>query len=297
MPKMHLDELQIDVDVVRHLLASQFPRWSKTPISRVLSSGTDNAIFKLGDNMCVRLPRTSGAAATLEKEQIWLERIAHDLTLSIPCPLGIGVADSVFPWVWSVYEWLEGEEATRYNLSNLEKEASQLGRFVTSLQRLNTIGGPVPGDPNGWRGAPLQRWDLVTRECISSLGNIIDGANTLRVWEVALDADLWLKPPVWVHGDLHSGNLLNTGGILSSVIDFGCLGIGDPCYDLLPAWELFHGRSRQVYRETIQADEATWLRGRGRAVSWAVIALPYYWDTNPSLVDRASRVLNQILTS
>ncbi len=294
---MHRDEREIDVEIVRRLLASQFPVWSGLPIRPVPSAGTDNAIFRLGDNMCVRLPRISGAALTLVKEQMWLNRIAPVLSLPIPIPLGRGVADSMFPWVWSVYQWLEGEEATSHNLSNLEQSAVDLGQFVCSLQEIDPKGGPEAGDQNGWRGAPLQHWDTVTRECISSLGDKIDGSAALRVWEAELAADPWQQPPVWVHGDLHSGNLLSARGSLSAVIDFGCLGIGDPCCDLLPAWELFHGRSRDVYRETLKGDDATWVRGRGRAVSWAVIVLPYYWETNPGLVARASRVLSAVLTT
>ena len=55
--KMHADEVDTDVVVVLRLLATQFPRWAGLPLTPVPSGGTDNAIYRLGDDMAVRLPR------------------------------------------------------------------------------------------------------------------------------------------------------------------------------------------------------------------------------------------------
>ena len=105
---MHDDELAIDASLVRRLLASQFPDWAELPIERIEPTGTDNAIYRLGDDMVVRLPRVARTVATLEKERAWLPRLAPHLPLAVPVPLAEGKAAEGYPWVWSVYRWLEG---------------------------------------------------------------------------------------------------------------------------------------------------------------------------------------------
>ena len=54
---MHADEIELDDALVRALLVEQFPQWSDLPLARIPDSGTDSAIYRLGDDMGVRLPR------------------------------------------------------------------------------------------------------------------------------------------------------------------------------------------------------------------------------------------------
>jgi aminoglycoside phosphotransferase (APT) family kinase protein len=113
--------------------------------------------------------------------------------------------------------------------------------------------------------------------------------------EESLNAPAWDGEEVWVHGDLLPGNLLVADGRLSAVIDFGCLNVGDPACDLQPAWNVFAGDSRARYRAELQADDASWLHGRGWTLYQAVSALPYYWDSNPGMIRQASHALAQVL--
>jgi aminoglycoside phosphotransferase (APT) family kinase protein len=293
--KMHADELEIDAALVHRLLAAQFPQWSELPIVRVPSAGTDNAIYRLGDELAVRLPRRPNAAASLSKEQQWLPHLAPHLPLAVPVPLGSGKPAAGYPWRWSVCRWLLGVDFSREPIPDLHRAATDLARFVTALQRVEATNGPAPGAHNFGRGVPLALRDDATRTAIARLGDRIDTPSVTAAWEAALWAPAWTGPPVWIHGDLEPGNLLVEDGRLSAVIDFGGLGVGDPTCDLLPAWSLFAGESRDVFRAALGADAATWERGRGWALSTALIALPYYWDTNPVIVAMARHKIAEVL--
>jgi len=148
---------------------------------------------------------------------------------------------------------------------------------------------------NSFRGVPLASRDAPTRAAIASLDGMLDTAAVTAAWEAALQAPAWDGPPVWIHGDLSSGNLLVVQGRLSAVIDFGCLGVGDPACDLMIAWTLFSGESRDVFRAALSVEEATWARGRGWALSWALIFIPYYLDTNPVGIGEARRTIAEVL--
>lgn len=293
--RMHADELDIDAALVHQLIAAQFPQWSEHPLVPVPSAGTDNALLRLGSTMLVRLPRIHWAVEQVEKEQQWLPRLAPHLPLAIPHPLAMGMPGKGYPWRWSVYDWLEGENTAPDRLADLGQAARDLADFVHALHQIDTTGGPLPGPHNSSRGVPLIERDAAVRTALAALDGVLDIGAAAAAWEVALTAPVWEGPPVWIHGDLHAGNLLAQDGKLSAVIDWGCLGIGDPACDLLPAWTLFGGRSRDIYREALRVDDATWERGRGWALSMGLIALPYYRDTNPQLAAMAKEMVGEAL--
>jgi len=293
--KMHADEVQTDAALVRRLLAAQFPQWADLPIEPVESGGTDNAIYRLGEQMAVRLPRLERVTLQVEKEQRWLPVLAPLLPLAIPIPLGQGEPAEGYPLTWSVYPWPEGENATTDQLADPIEAARGLAEFVSALGRIDPDGGPAPGDHNFGRGIALARRDASTRKAIAESEGLVDLEAVTAAWEADLHAPAWDGPPVWVHGDLQPGNLLATDGRLSAVIDWGGLGIGDPAVDLLPAWNLFSGESREAFRAALGADGATWARGRGWALSTAITALPYYLDTNPAMVQMSRRVIDEVL--
>jgi aminoglycoside phosphotransferase (APT) family kinase protein len=197
-----------------------------------------------------------------------------------------------YPFEWSVYEWLPGENAND-TIADLDGAAADLAKFIRALQQVETAGAP-PRSP-GARGAPLAELDESVRESIEQLGTRIDSDAALRSWEESLHSPAWERKEVWVHGDLLPGNLLVVGGRLSAVIDWGSLNVGDPACDLQPAWNMFDGDSRNRFRAELGVDGATWLRGRGWALAQAVWALPYYWDTNPGMIRQASHALAQVL--
>ena len=290
--RMHADEVETDVSLVRRLLAAQFPRWAGLPIHLVASYGTDHDIYRLGEHLAARLPRIGWATNQAVKEAEWLPKLAPHLPLAIPVQLAMGHPAEGYPFDWSVYEWLPGENAN-IMIDDLEQAAVDLAGFVKALRRVDTRGA----HPRrvGSRGGPLAEGDEQVRRSIAQLGDRIDGDAALRSWEESLDAPEWGGQEVWVHGDLLPGNLLVVDGRLSAVIDWGGLNVGDPACDLQPAWNVFEGESRERYRTELEVDDASWLRGRGWALSQAVSALPYYWDTNPGMIRQASHALEQVL--
>lgn len=289
--KMHDDEVDIDESLVRRLLAAQFPQWAGLSIKRVASAGTDNAIFRLGDDKAVRLPRIPRATGQVEYDQRWLPRFAARLPLAVPEPLGHGSPAEGYAWTWGIYRWLDGQEATLDRLANPCAAAINLAEFVRALQRVDAADGPLATN----RGVPLADRDDCTRESIGQLHGEVDVDGVTAAWDEALAAPVWTGQPVWVHGDLAPGNLLVNHGRLTAVIDFACMAVGDPACDLQPAWNLLAGASRKTFRAALGVDQATWARGRGWALSVALLQLPYYLHTNPGLVANSRRVISEVL--
>ena len=289
---MHVDEIGTDTALVRRLLAGQFPQWADLTIDLVESYGTDHDIYRLGDDLAARLPRIGWATKQAAKEAEWLPKLAPHLPLAVPVQLASGHPAEGYPFTWSVYEWLPGENANGA-IEDLEQAAVDLAAFVRALRQVDANGAHPR--PTGSRGGPLGELNEGVRASIVQLGDRIDGAATVRSWEESLNAPAWDGEEVWVHGDLLPGNLLAVDGRLSAVIDFGCLNVGDPACDLQPAWNVFAGESRARYRAELEVDDASWLRGRGWALFQAVVALPYYWNTNPGMIRQASHALAEVL--
>lgn len=292
---MHSDEVEMDIFMVAGLLDAQFPQWAGLPLAPLESAGTDNAIYRLGQDMAVRLPLIPSAVSRLENEFRWLPQVAVHLPLVTPVPLAWGSPGCGYPFPWAVYSWIEGKNATIERLVDPGQTAVELAHFITTLQQIDPTGGPSPGVHNSWRGVPLAARDRQTRAAIAALDGRIDTQTATAAWEAALEAPVWSGPPVWIHGDLQSGNLLAEGGRLTAVIDFGCLGVGDPACDLAVAWNLFSAETRALFHTAVQVDEATWARGRGWALSIGLIALPYYRVTNPALAAIAQHAIEQVL--
>jgi aminoglycoside phosphotransferase (APT) family kinase protein len=291
---MHPGMHPIDDGLVRRLVAGQFPQWAGLAVERWPSGGTVNAMYRLGDDMVVRLPLVRGGAEDVSMEQEWLPRLAPHLPTRIPEVLGAGEPAQGYPWPWSVYRWLTGEHPEAGALSEPVLLAEDLAAFVAAMRSIT-----LPAAPQAHRGGPVASLDAETRAAIKELRGIpqedVDCEAAAAVWEEALRAPDWDRPPVWLHADLMPGNLLVDGGRLASVIDFGCTGRGDPACDLFPAWNLLPRDAREVFREALAVDDATWIRGRGRTLSQALIALPYYRRTNPAMAHNARHVIRAVL--
>ena len=294
--KMHADEVETDAALVRRLLAGQFPRWADLPVTPVASSGTDNMLYRLGADLCVRLPRRPSAVPQVKKEFRWLPRLSP-LPLAIPVPMGLGEPAEGYPWPWSVYAWIDGETATLDRIVDPARTAETLARFLVALQAIDATGGPPSGPQNHRRGVPLVQMDGRTRRAIGNLADEIDAATATAVWQAALAAPARTDPPVWVHGDIQSGNLLARAGRLVAVIDFGLLGVGDPACDLTAAWMWLSAETRPLFRAALGVDDATWMRGRGWALYAGVIALDYYRATNPVLSATCRRTIREVLAN
>ena len=394
---MHPDEVPTDVHLVRALITTQFPRWAGLPVSPVASSGTDNAMFRLGPSLVARLPRIPAAVDNVAREQRWLPHLAPHLPVAVPVPVAHGEPAHGYPFPWSVLRWLDGEnpspptatppedpltgpadplltpgnplpdpgnpfphsknplpdtgkplphsgnprpdsanprpdsgprtelgtnsatespadpraeprggspdfhstgghrqsEAARGRLSTGvdEELARGLAGFVAALRAVDPAGGPESG-----RGQALVTRDEPTRAALARLHGEIDVAGAARVWVDCLALGPGDAAPAWCHGDLSPGNVLVRDGRLRAVIDFGGIGVGDPTVDLVVAWNLLSPAGREVFRAELAVDDATWQRGRGWALSIALIQLPYYRTSNPALAANARRTISEALS-
>jgi aminoglycoside phosphotransferase (APT) family kinase protein len=295
VPKLHDDEVEIDSAVVERLLAEQFPRWAGLPVRVVERSGTDNVTFRVGDDLSVRLPRTSRNQGQVEMDLTWMPRLAPYVSLPIPEPLELGQPSEVYPFTWGVYRWLPGAPFAPESVDRTQA-AHDLAGFVRTLREVDTTGAPVPDDDPFSRGTPLAPRDEMFREALDELREHFDTERVLAAWEESLAADTWDGTPRWIHGDLMSGNLLVADGKLSAVIDFATARAADPAGDVLPAWWIFEGESRKAYREALEVDNATWLRARGWALSLVIIAIPYYMGRFPDTLPNGQASVADILT-
>jgi aminoglycoside phosphotransferase (APT) family kinase protein len=290
--KLHPDEADTDGSLVRRLLAAQFPQWADLPVELVDSAGTSNAMYRLGEDMVVRLPRMKGAADDVEREHHWLPRLAPALPVAVPVPLGIGRPGGGYPWPWSVYRWLDGECPRVGGAADEDGvPARDLAEFVAALRRIDPTGGP-----SSYRSEPLAERDAMTRAAIGQLRHLIDAEAATALWDAALRAPAWQAPAVWIHADLQPGNVLLAGGRLSAVIDFGCMGLGDPAVDLIAAWYLLTPDARGVFRAALDVDDAAWTRGRGWALSVALGELSYYRETYPEKAALGRHVIAEVLS-
>jgi aminoglycoside phosphotransferase (APT) family kinase protein len=281
--------------LVRRLLASQLPEWADLPLSRLLPAGSDNVIYRLGENMSVRLPRGQWAAGQAAKEQYWLPRLAPRLPLPIPVPLAVGKPAFGYRWDWSVSTWLPGETATVKGLADPHRTASELAEFLTALQHALPVESDAPNPHDEVTGVSLAKRDHATRAAIAALQDTFDARAMTAVWDAALRAPAWDRAAVWFHGDLHLGNLLVGGGHLSAVIDFAGFGAGDPACDMVIAWNLLSAETRPVFRAALQVDDATWTRAQGWALATGLNAYASYAATNPLVAVNTHRQISQVL--
>jgi aminoglycoside phosphotransferase (APT) family kinase protein len=268
--------VQIDIPLVRRLVAAQFPEWASLAVEPVESAGWDNTIFRLGSDLAARLPRRRIGAEQVRKEHQWLPLLAPQLPLAVPVPLGHGVPGEGYPWHWTVCPWLKGELAALTSVADMGRAAMSLARFIAALQAIDSAGGPV----HEFRGLSLAAHDHNTRALAGALQDSLDIGSVLTVWEAALAVPAWTGQPVWMHGDLHPANLLVDGHELSAAIDFGLLGVGDPACDLMVAWTYLSADSRHVFRNSLAVDDATWSRARGWALRFGLRAAAYSADNS-----------------
>jgi aminoglycoside phosphotransferase (APT) family kinase protein len=282
---MHAGELEIEETLVRRLLAEQFPRWAELPLGRVEPGGTVNAIFRLGDELAVRLPRVDGSTEPSSKELEWLPRLAPQLPVDVPVPVAQGRPADGYPWFWEIHRWVPGETVPVEELDAVQL-ARDLAAFVGALRAVDPAGAPAG------RGISLADRDRELRHWLRRVGDPRVSAE----WQRALAAPPWEGPPVWHHGDLDARNWLVRRGRLCGVVDWGSTGVGDPACDVMVAWKLHSPEARAAFREALPTDDATWDRARGWALSQAVAILAYYTPANnPVLYREAESWLEQAL--
>ncbi|MDH6576617.1 aminoglycoside phosphotransferase family protein [Kitasatospora sp. MAP5-34] len=281
-----MGDFQIDESFVRALLDEQHPDLAGLGLRRV-DAGWANQMWRLGDELAVRLPRTPHAPSLLRKEQEWLPVLAPGLPLPVPMPVRVGEPSVRFPRPWTIATWVPGEPGDRASISCDDHAADSLAGFLRALHRNAPAGAPT--SPN--RGVPLR---LVAHEFDRAFQAVASSgipADVRSVWDGAVSAPDWQGPPVWLHGDLHPANVVVSGGTLSGVIDFGELCAGDPATDLAAAWLLLPegaaARFFDAYADVnvdadvdVNVDEAMIRRARGWAVLRCVslIGIGQAWD-------------------
>lgn len=279
----------IDAALARRLVDAQFPQWAGLPLRPHSPAGSDHVIYRLGDELSVRLPRHAGAAGQARKEAEWLPRLAPHLPLATPVPVEVGEPGFGYPWPWSVSRWLDGEVATVDALSGSHEAADVLAEYLKALHRFDA-------EPTGdLLARPLAARDPATRSAIARTGDVFGATAMTGLWEAALATGGGDCPPVWRHGDFHTGNLLTSRGRLSAVIDFGELGVGDPASDLIIAFTLLSAGTRETFRAALGVDETTWTRGRGWALATGLNAYVCHAAVDARVAAQTTRQITQAL--
>lgn len=287
---------ELDSDLARRLIQTQFPHWAELPIRPVPHMGWDNRTFRLGPDMLVRLPSSAAYAGQVEKEQRWLPVLAPKLPLPIPAPLAMGEPSNGYPWHWSIYSWLPGEPLSLRGVSDEGRLGTSLAGFLKALQAIDPGGGPRPGPENCYRGGTLTTYEAQTRQALSLLEDRIDAKAARTAWDAAV-ATVYDGPPVWVHGDVSFPNLLVSKGELARVIDFGCLAVGDPACDLAIAWSWMSREARSAFRSALPLSEDMWARARGWALWKALVILAGLSPAGSGAGGQAKRTLQEVLTA
>ncbi|MFN7570788.1 MAG: aminoglycoside phosphotransferase family protein [Betaproteobacteria bacterium] len=286
---------QIDEPLVRALVAEQFQRWADLPVRAVPTPGWDNRSFMLGSGMVLRLPSAPAYAAQVPREQRWLPYLRRHLPYEIPQPLAQGRPGGGYPFAWSVYRWIDGDTVASRPPSDMHRFATDLAQFLNALRAVAAADGPAAGEDNFHRGGALEVYDAEARTAFAVLRGRIDVEAALSVWDAGL-ASVWEQPPVWVHGDIATGNLLLRAGRLAAIIDFGLCCIGDPACDLAMAWSYFGATERETFRAALGLDASTWQRGKAWALWKAAIVTAGIAQTTPAEAQAARRTLDQVLT-
>ncbi len=287
---MHNNEIPLSAELVSRLVFEQFPAASRLPVTRLRSTGTVNAIFRVGDSLIARLPRLTRWAEDLDRELRWLPVLAPHVSLGIPTPVFSGSRTEYYPSSWALYEWINGSPYSDDRVNDEAATARQLAQLIGELRQIDSAGAPAAGRRS------LVELDAITREAIAGAATRIDANRAMAVWDDALTTAPWSGDAVWVHADLLRPNVLVGDGRITAVIDWGGAGAGDPAADVIAAWSIFGIPGREVFRAGLAVDDETWRRARGFALHQAALIIPYYRESNPEFVSTAVRTVEQILT-
>jgi aminoglycoside phosphotransferase (APT) family kinase protein len=289
--KFQPDEMDISAELAARLVAEQFPRWSGQRVRPVERQGTWCVNYRLGGSMVIRLPRVLGWGLGPVLENGILARMAPYLPVEVPELLGLGRPTAEYPSTWGVLRWIDGDITGEGQLTEPVLFAADLAAFLRALRKVD-----LPDRPPAYRGRPLAALHHETITAINQAGGLIDTGTAAAIWEQALALPGWDGPDTWIHSDLMPGNLMTRSGRLSAVIDFDGACIGDPSEDLTVAWMVLPAQVRPAFRNAVAVDNATWLRGRARALSGAIGGLLYYGNgLNQAMHDNAARTIREVL--
>lgn len=265
-------EIEVTAELVRELLREQHPDLAGLAI-REVPGGWGNQMWRLGDELSVRMQRMDATPEYQLKERRWLPVLAPRLPLPVPTPVRFGEPSARFPKHWTVMTWVPGEPLDDGSIDRGAHAADTLAGFLRALHVEAPADAPVATDrgahPRDCTGGFEHFLQAVAVASMPRRGDLAPDdivAEVRSVWDDAVAADPWPGPPVWVHGDLHPANVVVSAGTLAGVVDFGSLFAGDPAWDLAAAWLLLPaGTAARFFDGYPAADEATIRRARGLA--------------------------------
>ncbi len=287
-------DVSIPAQLVRRLLTAQAPQYAELPL-REVAHGWDNVMFRLGDQLAVRLPRREVAARLTAGEQRWLGELPSDLGIPIPVPRFVGEPGEGFPWHWSIVPWFDGETLDARELR--AGEAERLGRFFRRLHQPAPDAAPT----NLFRGVPFSERPPGIDDRIARCEDWLQAHG----FEARMLPAMWRRcasVPVdggrrWLHGDPHPKNLIAKDGRLVAVVDWGDLCAGDPATDLAAAWMIFDGDARRRFFTAYGSNDTNLLeRGRGWAITLGTLLLLTGLDDDPVFQAVGERTLRALLT-
>jgi aminoglycoside phosphotransferase (APT) family kinase protein len=294
-PKLHAGEIDISTGLAARLIAEQLPQWAGLPIRLVTSAGTECVLYRLGNDLVIRLPRRPGERLDGFLTHGVLARLKPFLPVPVPELIAEGQPTADYPASWGVLRWLEGDTPVEGHLTEPGLLAADLAGFTRALWRVDLSKTDLADGPAAYRGGPLTDEHEFTLGAIKQAQGLIDADAARSIWDHAMQLPRWDGPSTLIHADMMPGNILTRNGRLAAVIDFAAAGLGDPSLDLIVAWMLLPDHARPAFRKATGVDDATWLRGRARALSMALGHLDYYRETNPVMADNARYTISEVL--
>ena len=290
---MHPGQLVVTESLVRRLVDRQFPEWAARPLARVESTGTVNAIYRLGDDLVVRVPLVAEWAHSILREARWLPWLREHLPVEVPGVRGVGIATDEYPHPFIVLDWVPGRSPLPTDDLDWRTCADDLADLILAIRGLPRPDiEPVPTTSRG----PVADAAQDVLAALATAESLVDVERVRATWDSLVVTPRLAGPPAWAHGDLLPANVLVRDGRLVAVIDWGDVGLGDPACDLMVAWNLLPAPARQRLRTRLDVDADMWARGRAWSLAQAVLALPYYVDSNPGMAAQAAHAIREVLS-
>ena len=248
-------------------------------------------MYRFHPEFCLRLPRTKPAERSLLNEIDILQAVQGNTSLRVPEPVFLGVPQDAYPIRWAVYRWIEGSPFTREECRDEEETAERLATFIIELKtNIRPRSFPTAGRP------PLAHLHAKAESAIQECGNSINQEATRTAWQQYAEAPPFSRSPCLIHADLIPTNLILTNGQLTGILDFGSAGLGDPAFDLIPAWASLGKLGRKRFQQVLDYPNAVWQRAKAYALYQALLIIPYYWNTYPEFSIMAQRTIQAVIT-
>jgi aminoglycoside phosphotransferase (APT) family kinase protein len=290
MRLLHDGQIEINIEIVKTLINEQFPQYKNLPIDEFDTTGTVNSIFRLGNNHYIRLPLIEIYADSILNEYKILTYLSKKLSIEIPHPIHLGIPNSLYPFHWAIYNWIDGDCFDNNKIINFQEIISELANFIQELHSVDLL----EHAPKAGR-KPLADLNIMTIDALNNSKHEIDHKKAIKIWDYLVNTPVWDHKAVWIHADLLKSNILIKNNHISGIIDFGSAGVGDPAFDLIPAWSLFTIENRIIFKEKLKINDIIWNRACAYALHQAAIGIPYYHKTNESFVKQCVYTINEII--